>query len=357
MKRLIAAAGLAAASAQPAFADVPHVVTDIAPVHSLVAQVMGTLGTPDLLIDGAMDPHSFQMKPSQARSLSEADLFVWVGPELTPSLERAIEGTGVKGEALALLGHVHGEAHGEAHGEDHHEDHGDEKHGDHAHDDHAHDDHGDEKHDDHAHNDEKHDDHAEGEHKEAGHDDHGDEHGDDHHGHDHGGVDPHAWLDPMVAREWLGEIALHLGEADPENAATYAANALAAQSRIDTLIANVEGTLADGGLGPVLVFHDAYDHFADRFGVEILGALKAGDHAAPSAAQIKELRDEVAAQPVACVFREPQQDDRLIRAVVEDTDVGYGLLDPTGATLTPGADLYDALILGMAKSFATCGGN
>ncbi|SLN60792.1 High-affinity zinc uptake system protein ZnuA precursor [Pseudoruegeria aquimaris] len=365
MKRLILAAAAAAGLGHSACADVPQVVTDIAPVHSLVAQVMGEIGTPQLLIDGAADPHSFQLKPSQARGLANADLFIWVGPELTPSLERAVEGTGVKGEALALLGHVHdGDAphHDEHHEEDdHHEghhgedDHHGEAHDEEAHDDHhegtAHDDHAGADHGEDAHESHDHDNHDEGGHDEGGHDHGGLNHG----GHDHGGVDPHAWLDPMIARDWLEEIALHLGELDPANAAAYAANALAAQSRIDAMMVEIEALLKDRDPGPVLVLHDAYGHFTERFGIEVLGSLKAGDHAAPSAAQIKALRDQVAARPVACIFGEPQQDDRLIRAVTEGSDIAIGMLDPTGATLQPGPNLYEALILSMATSFATCG--
>ena len=67
-----------------ALAEVPKVVTDIAPVHSLVSMVMGDLGEPSLLVDGASDPHAFQLKPSQAAALQDARLIVWIGPDMTP---------------------------------------------------------------------------------------------------------------------------------------------------------------------------------------------------------------------------------------------------------------------------------
>ena len=65
--------------ATPALADVPKVMTDLPVVHSLTAQVMGDLGTPDILLDKGADPHHFQLKPSQARALSQADLVLWIG--------------------------------------------------------------------------------------------------------------------------------------------------------------------------------------------------------------------------------------------------------------------------------------
>ena len=164
------------AMAQTAQADVPRVVTDIPVVHALVAQVMGDLGTPELLLDRGADPHSFQLRPTQAQALAQADLLIWVGAEMTPWLVRAKDGVGLRGEAVELLqvegvslrnyehGHTHDHDHGHGH-DDHGHDHDD--HG-HDHDDRAHD------HDDHGHD---HDDHG------LGHDDHG--HGHDDHGHDH----------------------------------------------------------------------------------------------------------------------------------------------------------------------------
>lgn len=85
----------------PALAEVPRVVTDIPPVHALVAQVMGDLGQPVLLLAKGADEHDFALKPSQMGEISDAALVVWVGPELTPWLGRALEGSGAA--QLALL--------------------------------------------------------------------------------------------------------------------------------------------------------------------------------------------------------------------------------------------------------------
>jgi zinc transport system substrate-binding protein len=81
----------------------PRVLTDIAPVHSLVSMVMGDLGTPELLIEGSSDPHHFQFRPSQARALAKADLVVWVGPELTPWLVDHVAALSPDAKSLALL--------------------------------------------------------------------------------------------------------------------------------------------------------------------------------------------------------------------------------------------------------------
>ena len=100
MRYIISPAIATLAFALPALAEVPKVVTDIHPVHALVAQVMGDLGTPDLLLERGASEHDFQLRPSQAASLADADLVVWIGPELTPWLNRALDGIGENGAEL-----------------------------------------------------------------------------------------------------------------------------------------------------------------------------------------------------------------------------------------------------------------
>lgn len=78
----------------PAFAEVPKVETDIPPVAALVAQVMGNLGQPGMLLDKGGDEHDLQLRPSQMRDLSTANLIVWIGPELTPGLAEAVSAAG-----------------------------------------------------------------------------------------------------------------------------------------------------------------------------------------------------------------------------------------------------------------------
>ena len=79
---------LASLAATQALAEVPKVLTDFAPVQSLVAQVMGDLGAPATLLPRGNDVHDFQLRPSQAADLAGADLLIWIGPQMTPCLAR-----------------------------------------------------------------------------------------------------------------------------------------------------------------------------------------------------------------------------------------------------------------------------
>ena len=68
-----------------------NVVASVKPVHSLVSGVMEGVGKPDLIVKGAASPHTYSLKPSQAKQLEEADLVFWMGHELESFLEKPLE--------------------------------------------------------------------------------------------------------------------------------------------------------------------------------------------------------------------------------------------------------------------------
>ncbi len=359
-----------------AMADVPNVAVDIAPVHSLVARVMDGVGEPSLIVQPGASPHEYNLRPSEAAALQEADLVFWIGEDLTPWMENAVE-TLAGGAAVTTLLEADGttlldfredalfEAHDHGDDEDH-DDHGHEVHGDdhkdeHAHDDHddhkdehAHDDHDDHKdehgHDDHDHDkedDHAHDDHGHEEH--ADHDDH-----DDHEGHAHGEHDPHAWLSPANASTWLNVIAAQLSAADPENAGKYFENAAAARAEMEALSAEIAETLAPVKGGSFIVFHDAYQYFENDFDIPASGAISIGDASDPSPARIAEIQARIRDEGIDCVLAEPQFNSGLIATVLEGTEANTGVIDPLSTELEPGAALYPQLLRNMANTLAEC---
>ena len=352
-------------------AGAPKVVTDIAPVHSLVAQVMGDLGTPDLLIAPGTSPHHYSMRPSEAAALQEAEIVIWIGEGLTPQLGRSIEALGTKANVISLLeapgmhlleyrelDEFNAQEHGEdAHDHDGHEGHDDhaehKDHDDHGHDEHAHDDHAHEDHAEHkGHDDHGHDDHASHD-EHAAHDDHG--HKDDHgHHHHEGGIDPHLWLDPENAQAALQVIAAALAEKDPANAGTYKANAKSAAEALGALDAGLKTRLAALGDRNFLVYHDAFQYFEKRYGISASGSIAVGDAQAPGPARLQRVREILLESGAVCVFSEPQLSEKLVVVVTEGTDVKGSVIDPLGAELTLGANLYPALLEQIAESMEGC---
>ncbi len=324
-----------------ALAEPPRVVTDIAPVHSLVANVMQGVGEPVLLLPPGASPHGYSPRPSDALALERADLVIWIGPELTPWLGRSIKALSLGHEVRLFRGEGNDEFRKNGVGTDNHSSHdGADTHEDH--DAHDHD-----AHDKDAHKD---DGHGEDGHKDDTHDRDPHEHG----VHEHGANDPHAWLDPENAKVWVGRIASVLAEADPANAETYRRNAAALIDELSAMNASIDARLQPYHDAVFVVAHDAYGHFETRFDLSAAGALAGSDATKPGAARIVALRKMLRDAPAACVFKEPQTPDRAVLPLTDGLDVRIGVLDPLGSLQTPGPDLYQALIGAMADAFVTC---
>ncbi len=297
----------AALAATPALAA-PRVVASIQPVHALVAGVMQGVAEPRLLVPAGRSPHGYQLRPSEAEALRDADLVVWVGEALETFLVAPVEALAGSGKILELM-----DAPGvtlldsrEGGAWDAHEDH---------------------------------DDHA-------GRHDHG-------HGHDE--VDPHIWLSPANARAIVGAVAAALAQADPPNAATYAANAARLDTRIDALETELAAQLAPVRTKPFIVLHDAFQYFDQAFGLAGVGSITVNPDRPPSARRLRELQRKIVAGDAVCVFAEPQASDRLVASLVEGTGAGTGLLDAEGsAGLPPGAEGYFALMRRNARALADC---
>ena len=264
----------------PALAEVPRVMTDIPPVQALVAQVMGGLGTPGMLLDKGGDEHELRLRPSQMRDLGASGLVVWVGHELTPGLADALAASGVM--TLALLEQP-----------------------------------------------------ATRRIDYAG-----------------GGVNPHAWLDPVNAKLWSGLIAEKLAALDPKNAATYRANAAGALVGLDALDRQIAADLAPVADRPFLGWHDAYAYFAAHYQLTYLGGLSEGDEAPPGAARLSAVAALVAKGSIACAFPEAQHDPAMVAAL---GPVKLGMaLDPVGSLQDPGPDAYAKLMQALSAALTDC---
>ncbi len=288
-------------------ADAPRVVVSIKPIHSLVAAVMQGVGTPDLIVDGAASPHTYALKPSNARSLQQAQLVFWVGPGMEAFLQKPLSALGSNATVVEL-------------------------------------------------------DHAPGitklKFREGGafepHDDDDEHEAGEDHDHDHGEFDTHLWLDPHNAKAMVAEITTSLVAADPANALTYETNQKALNDKLDALDTEIASTLAPVKDKPFIVFHDAYQYFEHRYGVRVSGSITVSPETIPGAQRVAEIHSKVAGLGATCVFAEPQFEPKLVNVVLEGTSAKSGVLDPEAATLPQGPDLYFDLMRGIASSLKTC---
>ncbi|MDB4251679.1 zinc ABC transporter substrate-binding protein [Amylibacter sp.] len=298
-------------------ADVPNVAADIAPVHSLVSRVMEGVGAPKLVIKSGASPHDYRLRPSEAKALQDADLVFWMGEELTPWMNGALETLASKASITTLLDQEGVTLHDfresalfEAHDHDEDKDHKD-------------------------------------------HDDH-DDHDDDKDHKDHDDHDPHAWLSPENAKLWLNIIASKLSVADPQNAASYFMNAAAGQAEMEEMIVEVNVMLKPVQGGKFVVFHDAYQYFENDFDFYASGAISLGDSSDPSPARIQKVQKRIRDEGIQCVLAEPQFNEGLVVTVMEGSEATASVIDPLGAELNTGPNLYTQLIKNMAKTLRDC---
>ena len=289
-----------------------RVVASIKPVHSLVSAIMDGVGEPHLIIRGASSPHTFSMRPSDAQALEDADVIFLIDERKETALAGPIANLGDDALVVRLSGvpgitlwslraggafemHTHG--------------------------------------------------HEEDDHREAE-----DEHGD----HEHGEFDMHIWLDPVNAAVMTEAITDALSEADPANAATYHDNEHDLIHELEDLIDELDAELAPIRDKPFIVLHDAYRYFEDRFGLAAAGSITVNPERAPGVQRVTEIRDRVRELEGVCVFAEPQFDRRIVDVVVEGTQAGAGTIDPLGADIDDGPELYFQLMRNLAASFREC---
>lgn len=288
------------------------VVASILPVQALAAGVMdGVTGGPSgpvLLVPPGRSPHTYALRPSDARALSEATAVFWVGEPLESFLPSLLDGV-PKTAAVVPLMTVPGTVAlspraGGAWGTDHDHDH------------------------DH--------DHARPDHE------------------DHAAIDPHQWLDPRNARAWVAAMAEALAVRDPAHAETYRANAGRLDGRLTALEDEMRRILTPVAERPYLVFHDAYQYLEHRFGMTALGAVTVDPAVPAGAARLTALRQAVKDSGATCVFAEPQFDDRLLKTIAEGTTARVAILDPVGLDAGTGFAAYEQTMLRLARAMAAC---
>ncbi len=295
------------------------VVATVAPIADLVAVVGGDRVVVTSLVPPGADAHTYEPRPQDVVSLSEADAYVGVGLTLNDGALRLARENLPDGAPIVLLGeemladqdlvfdHSHGDdGQGHAHGDD---DQG------HAHGD---DDQG------HAHGD----------------DGQGHAHGDDDQGHAHGddelGPNPHVWTSVRNAASMVDGIAAELSELDPDGAEYYAANAAAYRGQLgdlDDRITAAAATIPDDDRG-LVTYHDAWSYFARDYDLTFATAIQPADFSEPSAGELRALIDQIRELEVPTVFGSEVFPTPVLETIAEETDATY--VDDLSDDVLPG---------------------
>ncbi|QLH40687.1 MAG: zinc ABC transporter substrate-binding protein [Defluviicoccus sp.] len=299
----------------------PEVVVSIKPIHSLVAAVMDGSAEPTLLVPSGASPHTYSLRPSDARALQSSDLVFWVGDGLETFLQKPLAALVQQARVVELVdtpgltllpyrsngpweAHVHGSA--------------------------AHD---------------------------EGDDDDEHDHGrDEDPGHEHAhGIDMHIWLDAGNAETIVHAVATALASADPDRAPLYAANADRTVARLKALDGTLHTSLAPLAGRPYIVFHDAYQYIEHRYGLTPAGSITVSPERQPGAQRVAAIRRKIIGLGAVCVFSEPQFQPALVQTLIEDTPARTGVLDPIGGPdVSPGPQAYFTMMQTIVHSIREC---
>jgi len=282
---------------QEARANPPKVIVSIKPIHSLVAGVMAGIGVAELLISNGASPHTYALKPSDAKSLSEADLIFYIGPRfeyfLTKSLKEA-RGTVVALGELPELSKLAMRPGGIWE--------------------------------------------ADPQRTQT----------------ENAPIDAHVWLDTRNAEVMINAIADALSHTDRENAQRYYRNAEALKARLVSLDARLRTLLEPVANRPFFVFHDAYQYFANRYKLHEAGAIAVSPERPPGARRVAEMKASIQRIGVICVFSEPQFEPSLIETIIAGTPARRDTLDAEGGTAPSGPDHYFQLMLDLGTHLSRC---
>ncbi len=300
-----------------ALAKAPKVAASIAPLEMIAAAVMGDMGMPALLIPPNQSPHHGALKPSQARALAEADVVLWIGPDLEAGIDKALDARSaawVAAHALTALTlpevtrrsfrHLD-EIKGEAVAHDHDGD------------------------------------------KVAGESEY----------HHHGNIDPHLWLDPDNAVAIAKALAERLAALDAAHAVDYRGNADCFAASLEILKSDLAQSL-DGVRGKgFVVFHDAYQYFEVRFGLSAVAALTLDPSRPIGGRHLREVQGKVRGAGAVCVFADAQAPKSAVVGLARDLGIKAGTLDPFGVGLGAKPESYAVLLRRLADGYRACLGD
>lgn len=271
--------------------DVPRIMVTIKPIHAIVSALLEDINQPELLLDGLYSPHTYHLRPSDARRLNQADMIIWVGPALESRLRKIINQQRGRSLIITLSDLLHTNSHTGPHADKPlllHE------------------------------------------------------------------QDPHLWLDPQLViklAEYLRQslISIMPGYIDKINH-----NAKRLSENLAQLDKQIENRFIDQKQISAIVYHDAWHYFERRYGLTTDGIISTHEQQQPGTAHLYALQKIIKAQNTQCLFIEPQFKPRYLNILNTEKQLKIITTDPLGASIEAGPEAYFTLMRNIAEAFQQC---
>ena len=142
---------------------------------------------------------------------------------------------------------------------------------------------------------------------------------------DGGKPNPHLWTDPTLVRRYAEIVKDDMSERDPSNASYYADNYEAFSALIDDFDAAMRESFATipDGQRKLLTYHDAYAYFAETYDWEVIGAIQVGDFDDPTPSAVGDLIEQVEAEGVPAIFGSEVFPSPVLEQIGREAGVEY----------------------------------
>ncbi|MGH7354495.1 MAG: metal ABC transporter substrate-binding protein, partial [Candidatus Rokuibacteriota bacterium] len=146
--------------------------------------------------------------------------------------------------------------------------------------------------------------------------------------HLHGFGNTHYWLDPDNARPITRAIADALTRLAPAERGAFDANRARFVDKLDAGLLRWTTALAPYRGARLVVVHETWPYFAERFGLRVVAAVEPTPGVPPTPASLVALAERMRAQGVRLIVAEPYSDQALVGRLA-------GLADARVVTLVP----------------------
>lgn len=253
--------------------DKIKVITTLFPLYDFAREIAGDKAEASLLLPPGVEPHSFEPTPKDLADIKKAGVFIYTGKYMEPWVEKVILAT--KDDSLLIIDSSLGI---ELIEED---------------DDNEHDS------------------------RETA--------GDDHH---QGGMDPHIWLDPVLAQKMVDNIIEGFCRVDAANTEFYRKNGEAYKGKLQELHLKISADLQKTKAKKIMYGgHFTFGYFARRYGLEYISPYSGfAPDAEPTPKRIIELIKNMKGTGLKIIYYEELVDPKVARVIVEQTGAQMLLL-------------------------------
>ena len=267
------------------------IVVSIEPLAMLVEPLLGPQDSLHVLLKPNTSPHHYSLKASDMRALQQADLILWVGPELEQFLQKPLAALPASMQLDKLTSltwpknmHDAGSFH--------------------------------------------------------------------EHGHAHGGRDPHLWLNPDNGVAIAKAVAQQLATLPSVDLERLEAQLSTMVGRVEALTIELELTLADLRSITFIAYHEAYGHWNQRFQLSQLAAVSLSPEQKPGARHIYELKSQ--AKGAQCLVAEAFYNNQSSQQLARQLGLPLVVLDPLGTNITSIERRYETLLRNLAADMQGC---